>query len=328
MAQVVYLQNQDIVRDCVSAAILAPSAHNTQPWRFRSLRNSLDLIADRTRALPANDPYDRELTISCGAALFNLRVAAAAKSWTATVDEFPFGDDMDLVARISFSSTKDGSIRDAALLADVLPLRRTYRRRFLDEPVTQEVIDSLVFAAEQERCFAAPLVGEAAREVAAQCISDADRIEWADPVWRREISSWMHPQRKNEGFGIPGLTQRAAQLVARTFDIGSGVAAHDSQILQGTPLLFVIGTPNDHDADWLHAGQALERVLLTACSHGLQASFLNQPLHIERLRSSIRAIAPTALTPQVLLRLGKPSDVLEPVTRRPLEAVLATDPLE
>jgi hypothetical protein len=30
-------------------------------------------LADRTRALPVTDPEDRELTISCGCALFNLR---------------------------------------------------------------------------------------------------------------------------------------------------------------------------------------------------------------------------------------------------------------
>ncbi|MCI0534896.1 MAG: hypothetical protein L0Z50_06690 [Verrucomicrobiales bacterium] len=35
----------------------------------------MDLYADRTRSLPASDPADRELTMSCGAALLHLRVA-------------------------------------------------------------------------------------------------------------------------------------------------------------------------------------------------------------------------------------------------------------
>ncbi len=60
------INSRSILDDCLAAAVAAPSAHNTQPWRFRLLRETLDLIADRTRALPANDPYDRELTISCG----------------------------------------------------------------------------------------------------------------------------------------------------------------------------------------------------------------------------------------------------------------------
>ena len=66
------------VRFALRYAILAPSSHNTQPWRFPIIGNELLVCADRTRNLPNIDPFDRELIISCGAALFNLRVAFAA----------------------------------------------------------------------------------------------------------------------------------------------------------------------------------------------------------------------------------------------------------
>lgn len=328
MKRAASIDGQTILRDCIAAAVLAPSSHNTQPWRFRQLRDQLDLIADRTRALPANDPSDRELIISCGAALFNFRVAAAARSWTAMVEEFPFADDEDLIARISLFTTTAPDISDAAQLDAAIPLRRTVRKRFHDEPVEQSIIDALVFAAEQEHCFAAPITGSVRREAAADLIAQADQIEWADPVWRREMSSWMHPQRRNDGFGVPGLSRLAGQLVARTFDLGAGVAAHDRQILEGTPLLFVIGSPADQESDWLRAGQALERVLLTACSRGLQASYLNQPLHIASSRAAIRDLAPDALLPQVLLRLGRPMDETPASARRPTQDIFAADPLE
>lgn len=321
-------ESQDILFECIAAATLAPSSHNTQPWRFRLLRDNLDLIADRTRALPANDPYDRELTLSCGAALFNLRVAAAARSWTAMVDEFPFPDDVDLLARINLYTGPAAPLKGARRLAAAIPGRRTYRKRFLDDPVPQSTIDALVTAAEAEHCFAAPIVGSAARESTADLIAEADQIQWADPVWRREISSWMHPQRRNEGFGIQGLSHRAAQVVARSFDLGTGVAARDREILAGSPLLFVVGSAADTDPDWLRAGQAMQRVLLTAFEHGLQASFLNQPLHLARLRQRIQELAPGAHTPQVLLRLGRPADTLAPVVRRPTSDVMTADPLE
>jgi len=56
-------------------AVLAPSGHNTQPWLFCVRDDIVDLYGDRAQALAVVDPDDRELTISCGAALFNLRVA-------------------------------------------------------------------------------------------------------------------------------------------------------------------------------------------------------------------------------------------------------------
>jgi nitroreductase len=64
------------LRFLLGYAILAPSSHNTQPWRFRLRGPTLDLLADRRRALPVVDPEDRALVISCGAALGHLRVAA------------------------------------------------------------------------------------------------------------------------------------------------------------------------------------------------------------------------------------------------------------
>lgn len=71
------MPDSDTIDRMLARAIRAPSSHNTQPWLFDCRDERIDLLADRTRALPANDPEDRELTISCGCALMTLRVAAA-----------------------------------------------------------------------------------------------------------------------------------------------------------------------------------------------------------------------------------------------------------
>ncbi len=58
-------------------ATLAPSIHNTQPWRFEVHDGRLDVYADRSRGLPIIDPSGRQLAISCGAAIFAARLALA-----------------------------------------------------------------------------------------------------------------------------------------------------------------------------------------------------------------------------------------------------------
>src|SRR3712207_9303545 len=70
-------------------AVLAPSGHNTQPWLFRVRANEVELYADRTRGLPVVDPEDRALIISCGAALFYLRVAIRHFGHADEVESFP-----------------------------------------------------------------------------------------------------------------------------------------------------------------------------------------------------------------------------------------------
>ena len=66
------------VNDLVRAAGLAPSLHNTQPWRFETTDSTLRVYADHERAAPAIDPEGRWLVMSCGAAAYNAAVAARA----------------------------------------------------------------------------------------------------------------------------------------------------------------------------------------------------------------------------------------------------------
>jgi nitroreductase len=82
-------------------AVLAPSVHNTQPWRFQITDNVVDLYADRTRTLEATDPSGRERTISCGAALLYLRIAIRYFGFTATVQPFPDPAMPHLLARVT-----------------------------------------------------------------------------------------------------------------------------------------------------------------------------------------------------------------------------------
>src|SRR5215211_5237733 len=92
---------EERVRFLLGYAILARSGHNTQPWLFRIRDQAVEVLADRTRALPVVDPDDRALVIGCGAALATLRIAARQLGFRADVDVLPDPRDEDLVARVS-----------------------------------------------------------------------------------------------------------------------------------------------------------------------------------------------------------------------------------
>ena len=52
-------------------AILAPSSHNTQPWKFSISEDKIKVFADKNRWLKVADPDQRELYISTGCAIEN-----------------------------------------------------------------------------------------------------------------------------------------------------------------------------------------------------------------------------------------------------------------
>ena len=91
---------------CLNYAVLAPSGHNTQPWRFKLGLDEVKLYADRTRALPMVDPHDRELIMSCGAALFHLRLAVRYFGHADDVYLFPDTLDRDLLAQIQMGQPR------------------------------------------------------------------------------------------------------------------------------------------------------------------------------------------------------------------------------
>jgi nitroreductase len=308
----------------VQLACLAPSSHNTQPWRFRVAAAGIDLLADRTRALPVNDPDDRELVISCGAALFNLRCAVAAAGRAAEVALLPDAGDPDWLAALR--PVPGGADAFLALLATLATERRTWRLPFAARPVAPEAVDALIGAVATEGARLVPIVGEDGRAEVAALVAEGDRVQWHDPRWRRELTMWMHPRRSGDGLTVPALAQPVAQAVVRTFDLGNGVAAKDRDLAAHSPLLAVLATDGDRPADWLRAGQGLQRALLVAVELGLQASYLNQPVEVAELRPRLAALAGESGAPQLLLRIGHPDGALPAAPRRPLEDVVEIAP--
>jgi hypothetical protein len=87
------------------------------------------------------------------------------------------------------------------------------------------------------------------------------------------------------------------------------------------PLVVVLATVGDTVRDQVRAGQALQRVLLTAATAGLSASFLSQPMEVPYTRAAVRQLI-GGDHPQTVLRLGYGQSVAQ-TRRRSVAAVCA-----
>ena len=335
------VHEQDFPRDAPLAAkawfalryaLLAPSSHNSQPWRFLVNGDTIELLADRTRSLPVADPYDRELIISCGAALFNLRSALAHFGVWFNISLFPTEADPDLIARVRLTEGgKAGHTADRtagngpAHLFPAITRRATNRTPFGPIPLPDSVVASLCAEGASEGVAVKAVTDGKERGRVAGLIAEADRIQFADARFRRELAAWIHPQRARDGMpayalGVPRLMDFETPITAmviRTFDVGDGKAAHDAALAAGSPLLLCFSTTQDNAPAWLFAGQSLQRVLLQAKLEGYDASFLNQPVEVTALRPQLRDLLQTGPYPQLLIRVGRG----EPVAHTPRRAV-------
>ena len=319
---------EEQLRFFLKFAVLAPSGHNTQPWRLRVADGRVWLYADRSRRLPVADPDDRELTISCGAALYHLRLAMRYFGQAETVEAVPDPADPDLLAVVSPAGPHAPDDTDRILFG-AIGRRYTHRGPFRDTPVPPALKHMLQWLAEHEGAGLHCLSEPAAKESVADVVADGDLGQGADPAFRRELAQWVRTNLSRRADGMPGYVLGAGLLPSlaipaylRWVDWGEAQARRDRRLILQAPTLAALTTARDGIACWLTAGQALAAVLLRAAEDGVQAAYLNQAVQVPELRERLRQTLGSQGVPQILLRMGYETAPRRPAPRRPLTAVL------
>ncbi len=305
-------------------AVLAPSSHNQQPWSFQITQEGVAVFADSRRRLPIIDPDDRELTLSIGAAIANLRVAAAHFGFESTL-QLPASAEGGAVATLTLRETS-GPDEKLRSLFRAIKRRHTNRTPFNDESIEPEALATLLDVVEDyPQTF--HLVFRQDQRRAADLIAFADQLLMADDAYRCELAGCVHPaDRSDDGLaadtlGIPAPLAFAAPFVIRHFDVGNLQAHHDRELTMSATALLVVSAEDD-PISLLRAGEALEYLLLTITKVGLEYSFLNAPIQRADLRDRIRILTGATRPSQLIVRIGHGPPMTSSSPRRPLAAVL------
>jgi nitroreductase len=305
-------------------AVLAPSRHNSQPWIFEIEGGEVRIFADLSRALPAADPDGRQLVMSCGGALANLRLAAAHFGH-ATTSEVVTGVRRDgLLARVRLED-RCASTPEAEEMFQAIPRRRTNRLPLDGREPPQGLLTALLREARHEGAWLRP-VEERERIPVAELVAEGEQRA-SSSRFRTELSRWVRPNGTLRRDGMPGyalgMSDAAALLQPLLLRLGGArdESERDRRRATTCKALLLLSTPRDGNADWLAAGEALQRILLRAAAKGLFASYFMQPIEVPELRRRLRELLVDPGAPQVLFRLGYGLEV-RPVPRRPVSEVL------
>ncbi|GGO98964.1 Acg family FMN-binding oxidoreductase [Wenjunlia tyrosinilytica] len=290
----------------ISAAVAAPSMHNTQPWRYRldSGTRTLELHAATERAVRHADPNGRALRISAGASLFNLRVAADHLGWEPVVRLLPDPGEPTLLATVRLAGPPRADTHGGRDLYEAIWRRHSSRFPFSDRRLPAEVVNQLIEAARAEgACAHFPGTDETCRLL--ELTAEGERRNLADSERRGESDSWV---RERADTGIPpgavGPLDAGAHLPMRSFTEPGFPRRPPPAVFEPRPLIAVLTTAFDGPGDWLRSGQALQRILLVATANGVRASLLHQALEWPDLRWALRDTHDGPEHAQMLIRLG------------------------
>ncbi len=320
---------EEITRFVVEAAVHAPSVSNTQPWWFSKDSDGIGVHADTERRMPVADPDGREMVISCGAAVFTARVALRYLGLVPRVRLLPDPDLPNLIARITWEGQTPPADYERRLFAEI-PRRRTHRGGFDDEPLPAGLLATLREEAAREGATLRIMSDDHQRGALSAVVEAADHALRLDPARVREQAKWAPPPGSQRRDGVPATAYPARPertepaFPSRDFAHGHGWGLPPS----GTDVrprsagaVTVLTTGADQPADWVRAGQALQRVLLLASSSGVSAALHSQPLEVPSLRAFIRESLTGGAYPQMVVRFGTTGQAAVSV-RRPVDEVL------
>lgn len=302
-------------------AVLAPSLHNTQPWKFEVQDHQIRVFADFSRHLPVADSDARELYMSIGCAIENLLIAARHFNLSAHVAYFSDIEDQLWVATLSFREHVGNSSLNDMELFYAIPLRHTNRQTYVNKPLSERDIQSLQACVNESEIRFQLTDDYGIKESVNNLLISADITQFADPDYRNELNNWITQGE----FGYRWLVARIGQL-ATTYQNSHRITTKpDADVVLNAPLLALMSTTTNDRLAQIHSGQVFERIALTATMLNIGIQPLSQILQVSDLKQELSALfGTTAPFAQMVFRLGYTDVAQDATSRRGIHSVIKT----
>ena len=311
-----------LLRELARYATLAPSGHNTQPWKFRLRKDRIDLLADYSRRTPIADPDDHHLWVSLGCAAENLTQAATAFGMHADLSVSGDGVHIDL---------SPSAARRTAWF-EAIPWRRSTRAEYDGRAFGSDEIRQLERAAMGLDVRMELLANQKQLNQVRDCVIAGNTAQMADGAFIRELKAWIRfnrseaVERKDGLFaGCSGNAEVPRWLGSTMFSLfftRDGENDKYAKQIRSSAGVAVFAAAQATPSGWVAAGRACERFLLQAAALDVRTAFINQPVEVKALRPQFASLMGMGgLRPDLVVRFGR-GPTMSVSLRRPVEALL------
>lgn len=313
-------------------ASLAPSGHNAQPWRVKIVSSSEWIIGwDKTRALPAVDPENRELLLSIGAFCEALNIAAGSIGLETEIKVLAKSAFSPELVRINFRAS--GSSNE---LLNVLTKRRTIRNGYLSKEINREDMN---YISQNMDCTIYTFDRKSSEAgIIDKAVLESNRIQaWRDDA-QNELAGWIRWTDKDAGRHRNGLTPASMEIdgiagwyVKHFFDRDDVMSeSFRNQTVEITEKQLssygswiILSSDRENPESIINTGRDFLRMGLNACNKKIALHPMTQPLEEKGFESDLQKKLKIKGNIQFILRAGYVDNYPAPVTlRMPVESIL------
>jgi hypothetical protein len=303
-----WIMEESLLR-IVRYAAKAPSGHNTQPWKFKTGKDTITVLPDFTRALPVVDADNHALYISLGCALENLVISANELDYETMVEFTGDEREPEIIVRLSSAPGTEKSG-----LFEYIEKRQVTRCKFSTDKIPDGLLSDLfsVVPGVHVRLF---LSGEEINRLTPYII-EGNNLQFSNRKFINELVSWLRFSEKevmakgdgiwSASMGLPGTGRFIGTMIMKNFVSAGTEAKRLAKLIQASAgfALFMVEKNDPHH--WIKLGQAFQRFGLRATKNNISHSHLNMPCEELPVREKlIRDFHLEELTPLLLIRFGR-----------------------
>lgn len=314
---------------------LAPSSHNSQPWRFFIDRDNsvIEIYLDRKFVLSVSDVAGRQAVISLGCAVENMVIGASylnaePKIHVLSVKNkivLPFTDHDDpkkryvCLARLYYT-TKSNPLLLEHLYKSIFS-RKVTRAEFIPQkPLAPSVIRQLESVTDGKKTKLHLITDGIRRLSIAEFQGQADGFVINSPRFSKELGAWLLPNNTDSFLGMPGagfgLDDDEAVRIHEGLIGRSQLQPEDNLkfalagkiAIEKSPFIGCITVPKDEVSYWLEAGRSFQRIFLTLESIGISVAIHAGIVEVPLVNRIFGATLGTFRKPAVLFRAGMVKD--------------------
>lgn len=289
---------QNVIDEVVTAAGLAPSGGNVQPWKWASKNGRLYLFHDIHYSFSLLDFNNYGSYVGLGAALENVELKANSLGYKVVIKYFPYGVGDKLVATVDIEPAE----KKNDSLTDYIPQRFTNRNKGEYSPLSESDMEQLKASIQSiEGASMQFILDRDKMNSLADIVAGADKVRMMHPQGHHDTfydeMRWNaeEAERTRDGIDIATVGVSAGEAVGFSMakdykaiqylkEWGKGAAFEKltKKVVAVSSGMALISMPQAGAQNYIMGGRAVQRAWLMATKLGYAFQPLSVPLFLFR----------------------------------------------